>query len=147
MYGEVFAVTEGRLARGRAFILYDSRPKSRAEGDQAVKKLIVVLAILMFSGVAGAGSEVSGKPLKIVIERHSTVPVVEIVKNFSDKCPNVTITTNLEHSDYMLQALGWPGDGYHFMIIAKGGDSLYATKTVLLSNAVKDVCHFLNTRP
>jgi hypothetical protein len=47
----------------------------------------------------------------------------------------------------MLQALGWPGDGYHFMIIAKGGDSLYATKTVLLSNAVKDVCHFLNTRP
>jgi hypothetical protein len=112
-----------------------------------MKKLIVVLAILMLSGAAGAGPEVSGKPLKLVIERHSTVPIVEIVKNFSDKCPNVTITTNLDRSDYMLQAIGWPGDGYHFMIIAKGGDSLYATKTVMLSNAVKDVCHFLNTRP
>jgi len=47
----------------------------------------------------------------------------------------------------MLQAFGWPGDGYRFMVIAKGGDTLYATKTVLLSNAVKDVCHYLNTRP
>jgi hypothetical protein len=112
-----------------------------------MKKLIVVLAILMFSGVAGAGPEVVGKPLKIVMERHSTVPMVELVKNFGDKCPNVTITTNPQRSDYMLQAFGWPGDGYRFMVIAKGGDTLYATKTVLLSNAVKDVCHYLNTRP
>jgi hypothetical protein len=143
----VLAVTEGRLARGKAFILDDSRSKSRAEGDQAMKQIIMVMAILVFAGVAGAGPGVQGKPLKLVIERHSTVPMVEVVKNFGDKCPNVTITTNLEQSDYMLQAIGWPGDGYRFMIIAKGGDSLYATKTVLLSNAVKDVCHFLNTRP
>jgi len=112
-----------------------------------MKQIIMVMAIFVFAGVAGAGPGVQGKPLKLVIERHSTVPMVEVVKNFGDKCPNVTITTNLEQSDYMLQAIGWPGDGYRFMIIAKGGDSLYATKTVLLSNAVKDVCHFLNTRP
>ncbi|HEY4710120.1 MAG TPA: hypothetical protein VIH46_08125 [Candidatus Acidoferrales bacterium] len=112
-----------------------------------MKQIIMVMAILVFAGVAGAGPGVQGKPLKLVIERHSTVPMVEVVKNFGDKCPNVTITTNMEQSDYMLQAIGWPGDGYRFMIIAKGGDSLYATKTVLLSNAVKDVCHFLNTRP
>jgi hypothetical protein len=147
MYGDVLAVTVGRLARGKAFIQDDSRSKSRAEGDQAMKQIILVMAILMFACAAGAGPEVVGKPLKLVIERHSTVPMVEVVKNFGDKCPNVTITTNVEKSDYMLQAIGWPGDGYRFMVIGKGGDSLYATKTVLLSNAVKDVCHFLNTRP
>ena len=32
------------------------------------------------------------------------------------------------------------------MVIAKGGDTIYATETVLLSNAVKDVCKFLDAR-
>jgi hypothetical protein len=111
-----------------------------------MKQLIVVLAILMLGGAAGAGPEVAGKPLKVVLARQSTVPMVDVMKNFSDRCPNVTLTTNPKSSDYMLYAGGWSGE-YRFMVIAKGGDTLYATKTVLLSNAVKDVCHFLNTRP
>src|ERR1700728_315687 len=114
-------------------MLDDSRSKSRAEGDQAMKQIIMVMAIFVFAGVAGAGPGVQGKPLKLVIERHSTVPMVEVVKNFGDKCPNVTITTNLEQSDYMLQAIGWPGDGYRFMIIAKSGDSPLARKKALVS--------------
>ena len=40
---------------------------------------------------------------------------------------------------------GWSGE-YRFMVIAKGGDTIFATKTVLLSNAVKDVCRFLNSK-
>ena len=111
-----------------------------------MKKLIAVFALVLFAGVAGAGQEYSsGKHLKLVLERHSTVPMVDLVKNFSEQCPNVTITTSRERSDYMLQAGGWSGE-YRFMIIAKGGDSIYATKTMLLSNAVKDVCKFLNAR-
>jgi hypothetical protein len=100
----------------------------------------------MLGGAAGAGSEVVGKPLKVVLARQSTVPMVDVMKNLTDHCPNVTITTNPQNSDFMLYAGGWSGE-YRFMVIAKGGDTLYATKTVLLSNAVKDVCHFLNTRP
>jgi hypothetical protein len=118
-----------------------------------MKKLMAVLAILLVAGtagVAGAGTDVpvsGGRAMKIFLARQSNVPAVDVMKNLSEKCPNVTITTNPQRSDYMLQAFGWPGDGYRFMIIAKGGDSLYATKTVLLSNAVKDVCHFLNSHP
>jgi hypothetical protein len=111
-----------------------------------MKKIMMVLAILLVGGSAGAGPEVAGRPLKIVLARQSTVPAVDVMKNFSDKCSNVTITTNPQNSDFMLYAGGWSGE-YRFMVIAKGGDTLYATKTVLLSNAVKDVCHFLNTRP
>jgi hypothetical protein len=112
-----------------------------------MKQLIVVLAILMLGGAAGAGPEVpQGKPLKLVLARQSTVAMVDVMKDFSDRCPNVTLTTDPKRSDYMLYAGGWSGE-YRFMVIAKGGDTLYATKTVMLSNAVKDVCHFLSTRP
>lgn len=89
----------------------------------------------------------AGRPLKLVLARQSTTDPVEIMKHLSEKCPNVTITTNPKNSDYMLFAGGWPGGGYRFMVIAKGGDTIYATETTLLSNAVKDVCKFLNTRP
>jgi hypothetical protein len=47
----------------------------------------------------------------------------------------------------MLRAIWTPDDRYRFEVIAKGGDAIYATKTVLLSNAVKDVCKFLDSRP
>lgn len=112
-----------------------------------MKKLIVVLAIVLFAEVAGAGQDyTAAKHLKIVLARQSTVPAVNIMKDLSDLCPNIILTTNPERSDYMLYAGGWSGE-YRFMVIAKGGDTLYATKTVMLSNAVKDVCKFLGSRP
>lgn len=89
----------------------------------------------------------AGRPLKLVLARQSTADPVEIIKHLGQKCPNITITTNPKNSDYMLYAGGWPGGGYRFMVIAKGGDTIYATETTLLSNAVKDVCKFLNSRP
>jgi hypothetical protein len=87
----------------------------------------------------------AGRPLKIVLSRQSTVDPVEIVKHLSQKCPNVTLTTNPKDSDFMLHAGGWSGN-YRFMVIAHGGAMIYATETSLLSNAVKDVCKFLNTQ-
>lgn len=116
-----------------------------------MKKLIAVFAILLFAGtagVAGAGTDVTTGPrLKIYLNRQSNVPSVDIMKNLSEKCPNVTITSIPQKSDYMLKANWWGDDRYRFEVFARGGDSVYATKTVLLSNAVKDVCHFLNTQP
>ena len=104
------------------------------------------VCLLLFADAIKAEPPVPQRPLKVVLARQSTVPEVDVMKNFSDKCPNVTITTNPHSSDYMLYAGGWSGE-YRFMVIAKGGDTLYATKTVLLSNAVKDVCKFLNSHP
>jgi hypothetical protein len=113
-----------------------------------MKRVVVwptlAISLLLFAGFVKAGPAVPQRPLKVVLARQSTVPEVDVMKNFSDKCPNVTITTNPHSSDFMLYAGGWSGE-YRFMIIGKGGDTLYATKTVLLSNAVKDVCKFLNS--
>ncbi|HKV05241.1 MAG TPA: hypothetical protein VJO53_09065 [Candidatus Acidoferrales bacterium] len=112
-----------------------------------MKKFILGLAMLLVAGVAPAvHAQPPSRPLKIVLTRQSTVDPVEIMKHLSQKCPNVTITTNPKNSDYMLHAGGWSGN-YRFMVIAHGGDTIYATETTLLSNAVKDVCKFLNSQP
>jgi hypothetical protein len=112
-----------------------------------MKKLAFGIAVLMLAGMASvANAAPQGKPLKLALARQSTADPVEIVKHLSQKCPNITITSNEKASDFLLYAGGWSGN-YRFMVIAHGGDTIYATQTTLLSNAVKDVCHFLNTRP
>jgi hypothetical protein len=112
-----------------------------------MKKSLLGFAMLFLVGVAPAvNAQSAGKPLKIVLSRQSTVDPVEIIKHLGRQCPNVTITTNPKNSDYMLHAGGWSGS-YRFLVIAHGGDTIYATETTLLSNAVKDVCKFLYSQP
>lgn len=110
-----------------------------------MKKLALGLSVLLLAGLASAKPKPDPRPLKLVMARQSSVDPVEIIKHLSEKCPNVTITTNPRHSDYMLYA-GWGGN-YRLMVIAHGGDTIFATETVLLSNAVKNVCRFLNSQP
>jgi hypothetical protein len=117
-----------------------------------MKTLPFGMAILLLAGVAAARPKPKPqpRPLKLVMARQSSVDAVEIIKHLSEKCPNVTLTTNPRHSDYMLYA-GWGyngwGGNYRLMVIKHGGDTIFATETVLLSNAVKDVCRFLNSQP
>lgn len=101
------------------------------------------LLLLLVAGVVTA-NQPSGPPLKLVLSPASTVPSADIVKNLEEKCPNVTITLNSKESDYMLDARGWP-EHYRFTLFHKGGTAVFATSTVLLSNAVKDVCKYVNT--
>jgi hypothetical protein len=108
-----------------------------------MRKILLGLAIVAI--LAGAGSaNAQAKPLKAVIKPGSTVPVPDILKNLGEKCPNVTITQNSRKSDFMLEAVGWSGN-YHFTVYKRGGDAIYATQTQWLSNAIKDVCKFVNS--
>jgi hypothetical protein len=107
---------------------------------------LLLSAVLPAQLSAQKAPQPAGKQLKLVLARQSTADPIELMKHLSQNCPNITITTNPKTSDYMLYAGGWSG-GYRFMVIAKGGDTVYATETVLLSNAVKNVCKFLAARP
>ncbi len=116
-----------------------------------MKKLALASAVLLLAGAAAAKPKSEIRPLKIVMARQSNVDPVEIIKHLDEKCPNVSITTNPNHSDFMLYAgwgpaAGWGGN-YRLMVIKHGGDTVYATETVLLSNAVKNVCRFLDSAP
>ena len=126
-------------------------PKRRVTRFTAIVGLHLAIWMLLLTAVPPAQlsaqrtAQPAGKQLKLVLARQSTADPVQIMKHLSQKCPNVTLTTNPRNSDYMLYAGGWSG-GYRFMVIAKGGDTIYATETALLSNAVKDVCKFLEAR-
>ncbi|MGH9685177.1 MAG: hypothetical protein ACRD4S_16390 [Candidatus Acidiferrales bacterium] len=102
------------------------------------------MAAAMFF-LAGAGSlHAQRKPLRLVLSPASTIPSADIVKNLVSKCPNVSITLNSKKSDFMLEAGGWSGN-YKFTVFQKGGRAVFSTSTMMLSNAVKDVCRFVNS--
>lgn len=106
-----------------------------------------VMALVFAAGAAFAGPKPQSKePVKLFISPASTVSSADIVKNLMYKCPNVTVTLNSKESNYMLEACGWP-EHYRFTVFRKGGEAAFATSTVLLSNAVKDVCKYVNTYP
>ena len=116
---------------------------------RVTRSIVLHLAIwlLPFTLAAQLFAQPAPRPgqLKLVLARQSTADPVQIMKHLNQTCPNITLTTNPKSSDYMLYAGGWSG-GYRFMMIAKGGDTIYAKETVLLSNAVKSVCKFLDAR-
>ncbi len=84
------------------------------------------------------------KPVRLYIAPPSTVALPDIMKNLASKCPNTTITIDPQWSDFMLEAWGGSGN-YKFTVFEHGGTAVYGTATVTLSNAVKGVCHFLES--
>lgn len=111
-------------------------------------KFVLAASILSLMLVAGAAyaKHVEYPPVKLVLSPASRVPSADIVKNLNDKCPNVHLTLNSGESDYMLDARWFP-QNYRFTLFRKGGTAVFATHTVLLSNAVKDVCKYVNNNP
>jgi hypothetical protein len=108
-----------------------------------MKQILLGLSILLLAGAASAGPE--PKPVKLVMSPASTVLRADLVKHFIDKCPNVSITLDSKQSDYMLEAWGWSGN-YKFTLYKRGGEAVYSTSTMMMSNAVKDVCKFINVQ-
>jgi hypothetical protein len=116
---------------------------SPMERRLATKRILLVYTMLLLVGAAGIGAE--PKPVKLVLSPASTVPRADIMKHIVDKCPNVSFVLDSRKSDFMLEAWGWSGN-YKFTVFQKGGQAVYGTSTVLLSNAVKDVCKFVNSQ-
>jgi len=107
-----------------------------------MKKMLMAIMMLTFIGAGAAFAQ--PKPVKLYIAPNSIVPQPDIMKHLVDKCPNVALTLDPKRSDFMLLAWGWSGN-YRFTVYQKGGVAVYGTSTVLLSNAVKDVCKFVNS--
>ena len=109
-----------------------------------MRKLLLGTALLSMVWLAGPASALAGpRPLKLVLSPRSTVPPAEVMRHLSSHCPNVSLTQDSRKSDFMLEAWGWSGN-YKFTVFAHGGDAVFATSTMRLGNAVKDVCNYIN---
>src|SRR6202020_2811016 len=69
----------------------------------------------------------------------------EIIKTFSERCPDLTITSNKDKANFavILDHEGGKGALQHRNKIAvfnRDGDSIFADSTRSLGNAVKDAC-------
>ena len=109
-----------------------------------MKRILLGVFIVLFTCAWTTAPQ--PRPLKLVLSPASTVPSADLMKNLGSRCPNVSITLDSKKSDYMLEAWGWSGH-YKFTVYKKGGEAVYSTSTVMLSNAVKDVCHYVNAQP
>ena len=109
-----------------------------------MRKIVLCAALLSMVWMAGETIALAGpRPLRLVLSPRSTVPPAEVMRHLSSHCPNVSITQDSKKSDFMLEAWGWSGN-YKFTVFAHGGDAVYATSTMRLGNAVKDVCKYIN---
>jgi hypothetical protein len=102
---------------------------------------VALIAVLALGAAVTAGA--GPKPLRLFLAPSSTIPSADLVKHLGTKCSNVTLTVDSKTSDYMLDAKYWP-DGYKLTLFRKGGDAVFSTSTHRMSNAVKDVCHYVN---
>lgn len=107
-----------------------------------MKRLMLGAVLLLLAGAGAMKAE--PRPLKLFLSPASNIPSADILKNLGDKCPNVSITLDPKKSDYMLEAK-WVGR-YEFTVFRRGGEAAYATQTSFLHNAVKDVCHYVNSQ-
>jgi len=104
----------------------------------------MLLAMTLLFATAAASVQADPPPVKLVLSPASTIPNADIVENLSKKCPNVALVLDSTKSDYMLEAI-WTGQ-YRFTLFKKGGQAVFSTRTQMLSNAVKDTCHYVNSQ-
>jgi len=100
-------------------------------------------ALVVMVAVCAMTTTAEPKPLRIFLSPSSTISSADIVRDLNSKCSNVSLTIDSRNSDYMLEATRWP-DHYKFTLFRRGGDAVFSTSTHLMSNSVKDVCHFVN---
>ena len=70
---------------------------------------------------------------------------VEIIKTFGEKCPQVTVTRNLEKADFVVTLDHEGGKGYarrrnKVAVFNKDGDSIFSKSTRSLGHSVEDAC-------
>lgn len=103
-----------------------------------------LLGLVLSAALGAAAIQADPPPVKIVLSPASRIPNADLVQNLSKKCPNVALVLDSTKSDYMLEAI-WAGQ-YRFTLFKKGGQAVFSTRTQMLSNAVKDTCHYVNSQ-
>ena len=96
--------------------------------------------------VAGGGAAGDAKG-SLLVSGGNTPENVEVMKNFSQLCPQVVVTANRDKAEYVIR-LDHEGAnpttpfvrGNKVAVFNKDEDLVYSGSTRLLSNAVKDAC-------
>jgi hypothetical protein len=118
----------------------------------------MVLALLTLAGAQSTApnQQATTQPKSVALTDKSNVPPSDILKELRKGCPNVGITNARATSDYTLEvnnkpdptasgSAGYQGTVFALILLDRDGKILRSTLTPSLGNAVKDVCHAINT--
>ena len=96
---------------------------------------------------------VQNAPRSVALSKESNVPSKDILQALQKECPNVSITEDVNTSDFTLKARrrtnekGVEESGFDFTLFDRDGNiSLHATSP-FLDNAVNSVCRAVNSSP
>jgi hypothetical protein len=69
----------------------------------------------------------------------------EIIKTLNERCPQITVTNNLQRADFVLTLDHEGGKGAlahrnKIAVFNRDGDDIFSNSTRALGNAVKDAC-------
>ncbi len=114
----------------------------------AIASRLALVTVLM------SGSTFAQKtPVKIALTPSSNVSNADIVKNMTKHCPSVTVTIDALRADLTLEAVveaifagGVENRKFKFTLFDKEETAVFNTSTRYVSNAVKDVCKYIESR-
>ena len=120
-----------------------------------MRKLIpftfVLIALPLCISSAFAQSKVQPNParqVKVAISQHSTMATSQLLKGFTEDCPNVSIILDESVADYVIDANGPnAAEGmkhYRITLFSKQGTAVFATDKHFPGAATKEVCRFIN---
>jgi hypothetical protein len=92
--------------------------------------------------IAGGGYEAGG----------ARPQTAEIIKTFNQRCPEVTVTNNVQKADFAVTLDHEGGKGYlrhrnKLVAFNRDGDAIFSDSTRELGNSVKDACHAILSAP
>jgi hypothetical protein len=114
-----------------------------------MKLLVLILAsVVSISSAFGQ----SNPQKRIALTSASNVTTGEVARELAKHCPEIKVTVDASKADYTLEAKfiqgTKSGNAYQsaeFTLFSLDGDVLFSTSTMLVKNAVKDVCSFIET--
>ncbi len=108
------------------------------EGEMMTRKLFACLVLLVAIPLVGQST-----PKLIALTDNSDVPDKDISKSLRKECPNVSITKDVTKSDYTLEAMV---ASFNLTLFDRDGKTVRSgTSMDYLDNAVKDICHAIQT--
>jgi len=122
-----------------------SKPPDTSNNDQSSGRIRVFVtdsqSWQIMGGFGASGGSAAGH-----ISGGARPQTAEIIKTFNQRCPEVTVTNNIQKAEFAVALDHEGGKGYarrrnKIVVFDHDGDAIFSDSTRELGNSVKDACH------
>jgi hypothetical protein len=156
----ILAMVEAPTGQPKAFAVIEPLPQVVASSsvdsnpttvpsDGKVRVLVTDSQSWETRGGGSAGGNRNGWAGSSWIAGGARPQTVEIIKTLNQRCPEITVTDNLERADFVITLDHEGGKALlahrnKIAVFNKDGDDIFSNSTVELGNSVKDACQAIH---